>query len=75
MRKRDDYMNELTIGQVIHKKRKELGLTQTSLAESLNVSFQAVSKWENDTSTPEITLLPTIAKVLGSITIQFMTRI
>lgn len=65
MRKRDNYMNELTIGQVIYKKRKELGFTQTSLAELLNVSFQAVSKWENGTSTPEITLLPMIAKTLG----------
>ncbi|MCI9420267.1 MAG: helix-turn-helix transcriptional regulator [Eubacterium sp.] len=40
-------MNELKTGEVICKRRKELGLTQTQLAQKLNLSFQAVSKWEN----------------------------
>jgi len=58
-------MGEIIIGSNIHKKRKELGLTQTALAEKLNISFQAVSKWENGTSVPEVSLLPAIAEVLG----------
>jgi len=53
-----------TIGSVIAKKRKELGLTQQKLAEQLNVSFQAVSKWENGTSVPDTLLLPRLAYVL-----------
>lgn len=54
----------MNIGHVIMAKRKELGLTQQALADKLHVSFQAVSKWENGTSYPEIDLLPVIANVL-----------
>lgn len=46
------------------RKRKSLGFTQQALADKLNVSFQAVSKWENGTSCPEIELLPMLANVL-----------
>lgn len=35
------------IGSFISKRRKELGYTQQKLADKLNISFQAVSKWEN----------------------------
>lgn len=52
------------IGRFIAKKRKELGLTQQKLAEKLNVSFQAVSKWENGTSIPDTLLLTQLACVL-----------
>ena len=52
------------IGRVITDRRKALGLTQQALAEKLKVSFQAVSKWENGTSYPDITLLPVLAAVL-----------
>ena len=38
------------IGNFIANKRKELGMTQQKLAEQLNVSFQAVSKWETGVS-------------------------
>ena len=38
------------IGNYIAQRRKELGLTQQKLAEQLNISFQAVSKWENGVS-------------------------
>ena len=37
----------MNIGSVIMSKRKALGYTQQTLANKLNVSFQAVSKWEN----------------------------
>lgn len=52
------------IGYFIAKKRKEMGYTQQSLAEMLNISFQAVSKWEKGISTPDILLLPQIASIL-----------
>ena len=38
----------MNIGRIISERRKALRLTQQALAEKLNVSFQAVSKWEND---------------------------
>jgi len=43
--------------------RKEKGLTQEALAQQLGVSFQAVSKWENEQSCPDIALLPLLAEV------------
>ena len=54
----------MNIGTVIMNKRKLLGLTQQALANQLNVSFQAISKWENGTSCPEIDLLPALACAL-----------
>ena len=56
----------MEIGERIKLKRKELGLTQEELANKLNVTFQAVSKWENNTSTPEITSLNNVAKALNT---------
>ena len=43
-------MDTLKIGQYIQHQRKVLGMTQKDLAGKLNVSFQAVSKWENGVS-------------------------
>ena len=57
-------MNE-TIGSRIAKFRKAMGMTQEDLANLLGVSSQAVSKWENDASCPDISLLPQLSKVLG----------
>lgn len=57
-------MNE-TIGNRISKYRKENGMTQEELANKLGVSSQAVSKWENDASCPDISLLPQLCSVLG----------
>ena len=57
-------MNE-TIGNRICKFRKEKSMTQEDLAKLLGVSSQAVSKWENDISCPDIGLLPQLARVLG----------
>lgn len=55
----------MTIGERIQKMRKDCGLTQEALADALGVTPQAVSKWENDVSCPDITLLPKLAKTLG----------
>lgn len=53
------------IGTKIHALRKNKNLTQAQLAESLSVSAQSVSKWENNLSVPDITLLPIIARFFG----------
>lgn len=58
-------MNQKLFGLTITKLRKQHNMTQTALAECLNVSNKAVSKWENGLGYPEITLLPKIATVLG----------
>lgn len=49
------------LGRNIYDLRKKCGLTQEELADKLCVSFQAVSKWENGASLPDISLLPAIA--------------
>ena len=49
-----------TLGQRIAYYRKRAGLTQEELAEKCSVTPQAVSKWENDISSPDISLLPTL---------------
>lgn len=59
-------MDNLKTAEVISKRRKELGLTQSQLAQSLNISFQAVSKWENGTTYPDITMLPKVAAALNT---------
>ena len=57
-------MNE-TMGAIIARKRKELGMTQEQLAGALGISYQAVSKWENELSSPDISALPLLADTLG----------
>lgn len=54
---------EETLGKRIVQNRKRLGLTQDRLAELLGVTAQAVSKWENDQSCPDITMLPKLAEI------------
>ena len=55
----------MTIGQVIKKLRKEKFLSQEELAEQLNVSPQAISKWETDVSLPDISQVVPIAHFFG----------
>lgn len=55
-----------TIGKRISALRREKGLKQEDIAQALDVSSQAVSKWENDQSCPDISLLPKLAKLLGA---------
>ena len=63
-------MNDM--GQIIMRLRREKGLTQEQLANELGVSYQAVSKWENNNSCPDIALLPLLADLFGiSIDILF----
>lgn len=56
---------EETLGKRIVQNRKRLMLTQDQLAEKLGVTAQAVSKWENDQSCPDITMLPKLAEIFG----------
>ena len=54
-----------SIGQTIKRLRKERNLTQDELAEQLNVTAQAVSKWENETGMPDISQIIPLASVFG----------
>jgi len=56
---------EMTIGKRIAALRREKNLKQDDLAQMLEVSPQAVSKWENDQTCPDISLLPMLAKILS----------
>ena len=51
----------MTIGKNIEDLRKNSGMTQAQLAETLGVSSQTISKWENEVTMPDIMLLPVIA--------------
>lgn len=55
----------LTLGEKIAAARKEKGYTQEEFSGFLGVTSQAVSKWENDISCPDIMLLPKISQLLG----------
>lgn len=57
-------LDSIKVGNFIMEKRKALGLTQQQLADKLNISFQAISKWENGTTYPNIEILRNLAIVL-----------
>ena len=54
--------------------RNRLGLTQEKLAEKLGITAQAVSKWENDQSCPDITMLPKLCDLFGVSSDQLLGR-
>ena len=56
---------ELKLGAAIKKLRTERGITQEELANRMCVSFQAVSKWETNATTPDIAILPQLALFFG----------
>ena len=56
---------KLYLGESIRKFRSKNNITQEKLAAHLGVSYQAVSRWENETSYPDIELLPEIASFFG----------
>lgn len=58
-------MDNTQIGRLIYDKRKELGLTQQELADRLQITNKAVSKWENGDGMPDINLLSPLAAELG----------
>jgi transcriptional regulator with XRE-family HTH domain len=58
-------MNKETFGQRFQRLRKQKGLTQEQIAEKVNISPQAVSKWENDLTAPDINILLELSEILG----------
>ena len=58
-------LDSAKIGNFIAAKRKTLGLTQQQLADKLNISFQAISKWENGTAYPNVEILYDLGIALG----------
>ncbi len=62
-----------TFGERIAEKRKSKGYTQEQLAEIMGVTAQAVSKWENDISYPDITSMPMLAQKLGCTVDELLT--
>ena len=55
----------MTLGKRIAMLRRQKNFKQEDLANALGVSAQAVSKWENDQTCPDISLLPKLAQLLG----------
>jgi len=58
-------MKQLHIGGTIRDLRKSKGVTQEQLAELLNISTPAVSKWESGQTNPDIAILPILARYFG----------
>lgn len=57
-------MSNKTLGEMISSLRKEKGMTQNELAEKMNVTDKAVSKWERDLSCPDINTISKLANIL-----------
>lgn len=58
-------MNQITIGNKIAEGRKAKKLSQAEIADMLNISKQAVGKWERGESMPDIIMLSSVANILG----------
>ena len=52
-----------SMGQIIRRLRKNADLTQEELAEHLGVTYQAVSRWENDTGMPDVSQIVPLANI------------
>ena len=58
-------MANKSMGEMISTLRKEKGMTQKELADMLNLTDKAVSKWERDIACPDTQTLPKLAEILG----------
>lgn len=58
-------MNQEKIGKFIKEKRLERELTQKQLADKLNITDRAISKWENGKSLPDVLIMPLLCKELN----------
>ena len=63
----------MSFGQIIKKLRREADMTQERLAELLSVSAQAVSRWENDSAMPDVSLLAPLANLFHVTTDYLLT--
>ncbi len=61
------------VGEYIRKQRKSQNLTQKDLADTLNISFQAVSKWETGETYPDVSILLQLAEVLNTSTDKILS--
>ena len=61
----DGDMNNKKTGEFISNLRKELGYSQRDLAEKINITDKAVSKWETGRSAPDVSMLLPLSEVLG----------
>ena len=59
-------MPSKSIGEMISFLRKEKGMTQNDLAQKMNVTDKAVSKWERNLSCPDVNSIPKLAEILGT---------
>ena len=66
-------MNQYITGSMIKQLREKNNLTQAELASKLNVSDKAVSKWETGKGYPDITLLQSIADVMGASVVEILS--
>lgn len=58
-------MDQVKIGRFIQEKRKEKKLTQSEVAEKLNITDRAISKWENGVCLPDAGTMPELCEILG----------
>ena len=63
--RKEESENAKTLGEIVKQHRMKCNMTQEFVAETLGVSRQAVSKWENGTSAPSTTNLMAMAKLFG----------
>ena len=63
-----------TFGQRFSRYRKAKGFTQDDIANKVNVSSQAVSKWENDINMPDVGILLTLGEILGVSTDELLGK-
>ena len=66
-------MTNKSMAEVISSRRKELGMTQKELAEKLNITDKAVSKWERGIACPDTASIPKLAQILGISLEELMT--
>ncbi len=67
--------DSVKIGNFIMNKRKEIGMTQQQLADKLNISFQAVSKWETGNAYPNTEILCDLAMALHVTVDELLTGV
>ena len=58
-------MNQIKIGKFIQEKRKEKNITQSELAEKLNITDRAISKWENGKCMPDVGIMQELCEILN----------
>lgn len=58
-------MSNKSMGEILSTLRREKGMTQRELADMLNITDKAVSKWERDIACPDTQTIPKLAEIFG----------